>query len=735
MDTKWKSKRVLLSAIILMSFGLTMIASFMYAGVERIKGSYFETNDFENTTHRFLDYVVLFDIAEIDAEELKSRIMVSEEEIEEHRYRFGTLDEQIANIKEQYMSRIAELRTLGNTEAATALTAERDAKITDITLNFTSDEHVKKKILAEKQKIVDEMIANINHSKEEWRDYSKKFSYYLKDNDTGKVYTSLTDQEAETYKTYFSKDHMLYVQHYDELSLDSDVAHSYLFINTEEVNFKPEDSNHTYTGYIGVSNQSGELAAVVQQYKQAQIYYIVAVVLGMVALLYSLLVIIKSRVFTEKNGLEFALYNKLPFDLRLVIVFGTAFACAVVLLNTMEVLQYISYSNTIESYYDWYSFIMSVILSITVISISAILFVFFLNSLIGRSFMEQVRTSIIYKLYDVVKKGFLYVSVGIQLVILLTAFFLSGIYLGIVSSTGDFALYLLIVPFQLFIIFILFKYVGYFNQIAKNIHAIVKGENIEDFKISGRSIFAKLATDVNKLKQGLKTSQREQVKSERLKSELITNVSHDLRTPLTSLITYTNLLKSEDISEEERRNYVEIIDRKSKRLKVLIEDLFEASKMASGNIELVKTEVELVQLLQQALAEYNEKIEASQLHFRVSHDEPPIYALVDGQKLWRVFDNLLGNIVKYSLPHTRVYIDMKDKKDKVEISFKNVSQYELGGNVEELFERFKRGDRSRQTEGSGLGLAIAKSIIDLHEGSMDIDVDGDLFKVHITLNK
>ena len=240
---------------------------------------------------------------------------------------------------------------------------------------------------------------------------------------------------------------------------------------------------------------------------------------------------------------------------------------------------------------------------------------------------------------------------------------------------------------------------------------------------------------MNKLKQGLKTSQREQVKSERLKSELITNVSHDLRTPLTSLITYTNLLKSEDISEEERRNYVEIIDRKSKRLKVLIEDLFEASKMASGNIELVKTEVELVQLLQQALAEYNEKIEASQLHFRVSHDEPPIYALVDGQKLWRVFDNLLGNIVKYSLPHTRVYIDMKDKKDKVEISFKNVSQYELGGNVEELFERFKRGDRSRQTEGSGLGLAIAKSIIDLHEGSMDIDVDGDLFKVHIILNK
>ena len=734
MATKWKSKRVLLSAILLMSFGITMITSFLYSGVERVKGSYFETNDFNRAIDRFLDYVVLFDISGIDADELRSRIVVSEEEINEHRYQYGTLDEQIANIKEQYMSRIAELETMGNKEAATALIAERDAKITDITLNFTSDEHVRKKIMVEKQQLVDEMIANINHSEEEWQYYSKTFSYYLQDIDTGKIYTSLTNQEAETYKTYFSKDHMLYVQHYDELSLDSDIAHSYLF-NTEDVNFTPEDSNHTYTGYIGVSDQAEKIASVVKQYKQAQGYYISAVVSGIIALLYSLLVIVKSRVFTEKNALTFPLYNKLPFDIRVIIVFGTAFACAAAILNAMEVLDYISYSGDIVSYYDWHSFIMTVVLSTAVISISAILFVFFLNSLIGRSFMEQVRTSISYKLYDVVKKGFLYVPVGIQFVILLGVFFLGGIYLGIVSSTGDLALYLFIMPIQLFIVFILFKYIGYFNQIVKNINDIVQGKNVENLDISGKSVFVKLAANVNELKQGLKISQREQVKSERLKSELITNVSHDLRTPLTSLITYSNLLKSENVTEEERRNYIDIIDRKSKRLKVLIEDLFEASKMASGNIELVKTEVEIVQLLQQAMAEYDEKIAASQLQFRVSYDDPPIYAVVDGQKLWRVFDNLIGNILNYSLPHTRVYIDVQNKQNQIDITFKNVSQYELGGNVDELFERFKRGDQSRQTEGSGLGLAIAKSIIDLHEGSMEIDVDGDLFKVYIILRK
>ena len=717
-----------------MSFGITMTASFLYSGVEMVRGSYFKTNDFENAIHRFLDYVVLFDIAEIDTKELKSRIVVSEEEIDEHRYQFGTLDEQIANIKEKYMSRIAEFQSMGNTEAATALIAERDAKITDITLNFTSDEHVRKKIIAEKQKLIDQMIADINHSQEEWQYYSKTFSYYLQDINTGKVYTSLIDKEAETYKTYFSKDHMLYVQHYDELSLDSDVTHSYLF-NPEGVNFTQEDSTHTYKGYIGVSKKSNELVAVAKQYEQARIYYIAAVVVGIIALLYSLLVIVKSRVFTEKNDLSFSLYNKLPFDIRLVFVFGTAFACTATLLNSMEVLDYISYIDAMESYYDWHYFIVNVALSTVVISISAILFVFFLNSLIGRSFMEQIRTSIVYKLYAVVKKGFLYVSVGIQFVILLGVFFLGGIYLGIVSSTGDLALYLFIVPIQLLIIFILFKYIGYFNQIVKNINDIAQGKNVENLDISGKSIFAKLAANVNELKQGLKISHREQMKSERLKTELITNVSHDLRTPLTSLITYSNLLKSEDITKEERQNYIEIIDRKSKRLKVLIEDLFEASKMASGNIELVKTEVEIVQLLQQAMAEYDEKIVASQLQFRVSYDDPPIYAVVDGQKLWRVFDNLIGNILNYSLPHTRVYIDVKNKQNQIDISFKNVSQYELGGNVEELFERFKRGDQSRQTEGSGLGLAIAKSIIDLHEGSMEIDVDGDLFKVHIILPK
>jgi signal transduction histidine kinase len=157
--------------------------------------------------------------------------------------------------------------------------------------------------------------------------------------------------------------------------------------------------------------------------------------------------------------------------------------------------------------------------------------------------------------------------------------------------------------------------------------------------------------------------------------------------------------------------------------------------MASGSIELSKQKVDIVQLLQQSLAEYNETIQASQVQFRVSNPEHPLYAFVDGQKMWRVFENIIGNMINYSLENTRAFISVKEEQTQVIITFKNISKYELSENTDELFERFKRGDESRHTEGSGLGLAIAKSIVDLHGGALDLEVDGDLFKVTVILER
>src|SRR5690606_12238286 len=230
-----------------------------------------------------------------------------------------------------------------------------------------------------------------------------------------------------------------------------------------------------------------------------------------------------------------------------------------------------------------------------------------------------------------------------------------------------------------------------------------------------------------------RVSMTEQAKSERLKTELITNVSHDLRTPLTSIITYTDLLKDETITPEERAKYVDILDKKSQRLKTLIEDLFEVSKMASGNLELNKQRVDLTQLLQQALAEHAEEIAESGLDFRTTFPEDMLIAYVDGQRGWRVLDNLIVNAIKYSLPGTRVYVTLRKLGDSAEFVVKNITKYELGENIDELFERFKRADTSRHTDGSGLGLAIAQSIVDMHGGKMKIDLDGDLFKVTVTV--
>ncbi len=333
------------------------------------------------------------------------------------------------------------------------------------------------------------------------------------------------------------------------------------------------------------------------------------------------------------------------------------------------------------------------------------------------------------------KDAFLKTSTGAQLFIVLTIVFGLGLAALMVILNPDFmvAYMVLLAAIGVPLSMVLIRRIGYFNRIVLQANELAIGKLGPDVQVPGKSVLATLAGNMNVLKQGVTTLQNEQAKSERLKTELITNVSHDLRTPLTSIITYTALLKKEDVSNEDRIAYVEIIDQKSQRLKVLIDDLFEVSKMASGNVELNKEKVDLVQLLQQTLAEYDNMIKESNLQFRLPNMEIPVYAFVDGQKLFRVFDNLIGNVLKYSLENSRVYITIQTSGDHALISFKNVSKYEISENRDELFERFKRGDSSRHTEGSGLGLAIAKSIVDLHEGHLTIDVDGDLFKVAISL--
>lgn len=240
--------------------------------------------------------------------------------------------------------------------------------------------------------------------------------------------------------------------------------------------------------------------------------------------------------------------------------------------------------------------------------------------------------------------------------------------------------------------------------------------------------FGEFGETLNNIGGGLEAAVDEKMRSERLKTELITNVSHDIKTPLTSIVNYVDLIKKENIESEKVREYVEVLDRHSARLKKLIEDLVEASKASTGNISVESERCDVGVLLEQSLGEYNERLAECQLSPIVSHPSESIYIMADGRRLWRVFDNLLCNVCKYSMPQTRVYITLEREGDSAVITIRNISRESLNISSDELMERFVRGDSSRNTEGSGLGLSIAKSLTELQGGSLDIAVDGDLFK-------
>ena len=248
-------------------------------------------------------------------------------------------------------------------------------------------------------------------------------------------------------------------------------------------------------------------------------------------------------------------------------------------------------------------------------------------------------------------------------------------------------------------------------------------------------IFEPFRDEIDKIQTGFKKAVDEEVKSTKMKTDLITNVSHDLKTPLTAIITYVDLLKKEDLSEEEREKYIGILDQKANRLKVLIEDLFEVSKATSKAITLNIVDVDIVSLLRQVKLELQDKIDATDLIFRWQLPEEKIILPLDSQRTYRVFENLIVNITKYAMPHSRAYITMENTENHVKIIMKNISATELNFNPNEITERFVRGDASRNTEGSGLGLAIAKSFTELQGGRLEILTDADLFTVEITFLK
>lgn len=302
---------------------------------------------------------------------------------------------------------------------------------------------------------------------------------------------------------------------------------------------------------------------------------------------------------------------------------------------------------------------------------------------------------------------------------------------------SEFAMYtapLLSISLCVISIFIIKDKVNKIEQIRNGIDKIKNGNIEHKIEIKKDLLFDDIVKDINEIGKTINIAVEERLKSERMKNELITNVSHDLKTPLTAIINYISLMKKEDIQPKHLKDYVQVLDKRSQRLKILIEDLFEASKIGSNNIELNLEENDINQLLTQTLVEMEDYINESKLDFIVNTPNKEVYILADGKKTFRVFENIISNILKYSLEKTRVYIDLVESDKKVHISFKNISKHQLNFDPDEITERFTRGDLSRNTEGSGLGLAIAKGLVQAQGGELKVDIIGDLFVVNIDFN-
>ncbi|WP_191557543.1 sensor histidine kinase [Metabacillus idriensis] len=733
MGTKWKNSLTFFLIMMLLTYGISGLFSGAANGDRYLFKNYFQSNEFQERINYFTNLLSLYELNGTTKEEAKENITVSAEEIEEHRYRYGSLSDQIMNIESQYEEEIFAAKENGNSEVEKVLTEEKNKKIADITMNFKDDEHVRKKLIAEKEKNIDQFFEEIyKYPKSEYEANKNQFVYYLKSTGSEEVHTNLQLSENDDPKEFINQKDMYYIENYSGSRGYINSTDGFHYFGSSDITedlIRGEETR--FTGQIALSKDApadSETMIEFRDFQKSQALYYGHSLSGLAALFISVFLLRRRPLFEPILKSKWAqVYLRLPLDVRILFT-GIAFVGSMICM--FGVIDYYPFRYG----YEWlYAFIFLMIgtLFIAALIVQAVLLIRLFKT--EGHFKAEWKTTVLYRIANAVSDAFLIQKVGIQLLILLGIVFCFGVGAAVVIVEPAFLLiyfpaFLLIgLPVVLF----MFKRIGYFNKIVANSNDIMLGNLETDLPVNGKTALATLASNMNALKHGVKTSQQKQVKSERLKTELITNVSHDLRTPLTSIISYTELLKNPNLSEEERASYVEIVDRKSQRLKILIDDLFEASKMASGNIDLVKQNADIAQLLQQALAEYNEAISKSSLQFRVTHSDEPVYAVVDGQKMWRVFENLIGNILKYSLENTRVYLSVKKIGEQVIISFKNVTKYELSENTDELFERFKRGDSSRHTEGSGLGLTIAKSIVELHGGQLEIDVDGDLFKVTI----
>lgn len=381
--------------------------------------------------------------------------------------------------------------------------------------------------------------------------------------------------------------------------------------------------------------------------------------------------------------------------------------------------------------------IIAIIIIISILGVSYIIGIIGYETLVKRIKSHTLwKNTLLYRLIRVTihgtKKVFNNFGLATKIVLAILAF----VFMVILLIQWDLIGILLLVAMCVLIFKYTFTRLTKLIKIKETVKQLYEGNTqirLQEEEYEG--ILKELCIYINDIAGGFTNAIEKSLKSERMKTELITNVSHDIKTPLTSIINYVDLLKKEEMPNEKAKEYLEILDKKSQRLKRLTEDLVEASKASSGNIKLTMERLDVKELVKQISGEFEDKLKEKKLELIVSMPEEETIIIADSRYLYRVMENMYSNIVKYALPDSRVYVDIMRKEKTIEIQLKNISKNKLNISADELMERFVRGESSRNTEGSGLGLSIAQSLTELQKGKFNIYLDGDLFKVTISFEK
>ena len=559
---------------------------------------------------------------------------------------------------------------------------------------------------------------------------NRNFKFLIIDNKTNKAITNLTqtmrtdsvdkikeelsknsyywnyeNREVRTNISNLSIEDIKYVDHYKTLEENYDCT-IYTSINEDVTQFH-DDYYNLYITYKICTNSV----------KTAIINIIITLVLIIVSAILITIYAGRKRNFKE---IQLESIDKIPLE----IILAAMFIPFIMLLFLGIELSYNLNITTI---------IGNIGILIIMYSIALILY----ESIVRRVKTNTIlKNTIIYRLCKWIKNGvkniFNNFSLAAKIIVILACML---IFTLIFSNWGFTGIILLIAMYVF-----AFKY--YFDNITKflNIKNTVKKIYEGDTKVRLQEdeytgVLKELCIYVNDIAGGFTNAIDKSLKSERMKTELITNVSHDIKTPLTSIINYVDLLKKEDIQNEKAKEYLDILEQKSQRLKRLTEDLIEASKASSGNIKLDMKKINVNELIKQISGEFEDKFKNKNLDLNIEMPKEDVFILADSRYLYRVMENMYTNIEKYAMENSRVYVDLLEENKKVKIEIKNISKEKLNISANELMERFVRGESSRNTEGSGLGLSIAQSLTKLQKGEFGIYLDGDLFKVIISFNK